>query len=164
MHGGIFCSDCWADNQVVEPPPPHPRRSKYLIQGYTVVVFTPLSVRAPKQHTNKTISQRKESELRAMDSCPVCYSTYSAEETETVARKLPCGHVACTQCLEDCFEYATERRDPGEPVSALTFGPSRMICYFVRTSSLMSRRQTLDCWITNAAMQCSRILFYPRAR
>ncbi|CAN0171656.1 unnamed protein product [Scytosiphon promiscuus] len=53
-----------------------------------------------------------------MDSCPVCYSSYSAEEAETVPRKLPCGHVACTQCLEDCFEDASERRDPAEPEGA----------------------------------------------
>lgn len=53
-----------------------------------------------------------------MDSCPVCYSSFSAEEEETVARKLPCDHVACTQCLQDCFEDATERRDPSEPVRA----------------------------------------------
>ncbi|CAM9781535.1 unnamed protein product [Pylaiella littoralis] len=49
-----------------------------------------------------------------MDACSVCYSTFSSEEAETVARELPCGHVACTQCLADCFEDENERRDPGQ--------------------------------------------------
>lgn len=60
----------------------------------------------------------------AMDACPVCYSTYSSEEPETVARELPCGHVACTQCLRDCLEDGSERRDPGQPVSKKSSGLS----------------------------------------
>eukprot|EP00903_Cladosiphon_okamuranus_P010281 g9733.t1 len=50
-----------------------------------------------------------------MDSCSVCYSTFSLEDPDAVPRKLPCDHVACTQCLRDCFEEADERRDPSEP-------------------------------------------------
>lgn len=56
-----------------------------------------------------------------MDSCPVCYATFSLSPSETVARQLPCEHVACTQCLEDCFEGEGETRDKAEPVSVLTF-------------------------------------------
>lgn len=57
----------------------------------------------------------------AMDSCPVCYSTFSSEDADAVPRKLPCDHVACTQCLRDCFEEASEHRDPNEPVRASSF-------------------------------------------
>lgn len=66
-----------------------------------------------------------------MDACPVCYSTFSSEDVEAVARELPCGHVACTQCLRDCFEDASERRDPGEPVSKhnnLSLSPDCLVC------------------------------------
>eukprot|EP00752_Nemacystus_decipiens_P014748 g13131.t1 len=50
-----------------------------------------------------------------MESCSVCYSSFSSEDADAVPRRLPCDHVACTQCLRDCFEEASERRDPGEP-------------------------------------------------
>lgn len=55
-----------------------------------------------------------------MDSCPVCYVTFSSTTPEDVARKLPCEHVACTQCLEDCFEEASERGDKTSPPVSLT--------------------------------------------
>lgn len=55
-----------------------------------------------------------------MDSCPVCYVTFSTTQAEDVARKLPCEHVACTQCLEDCFEEATERGDKTSPPVSFT--------------------------------------------
>lgn len=55
-----------------------------------------------------------------MDSCPVCYVTFSTTQAEDVARKLPCEHVACTQCLEDCFEEASERGDKTSPPVSFT--------------------------------------------
>ena len=61
----------------------------------------------------------------SMDSCPVCYATFSSDDADTVPRKLPCDHVACTQCLRDCFEEASERRDPSEPVRSL---PPLSVC------------------------------------
>lgn len=51
-----------------------------------------------------------------MDSCPICYETFSTV-LDTVARKLPCGDVVCTQCLRDCFEQDSDGRSPEEPVS-----------------------------------------------
>lgn len=51
-----------------------------------------------------------------MENCPVCYENFAMSPPEVVARKLPCDHVACTQCLEDCFEGGSERRDKAEPV------------------------------------------------
>ncbi|CAN0043368.1 unnamed protein product [Ectocarpus sp. 6 AP-2014] len=53
-----------------------------------------------------------------MDSCPVCYSAFSSEEAGTVGRRLPCGHVACTACLHDCWDAQPEHRDPKEPKGA----------------------------------------------
>lgn len=50
-----------------------------------------------------------------MDSCPVCYVTFSLTVPEDIARQLPCEHVACTQCLQDCFEEASEGRDKTSP-------------------------------------------------
>lgn len=62
-----------------------------------------------------------------MDSCPVCYVTFSTTHAEDVARKLPCEHVACTQCLEDCFEEASERGDKTSPPVSLTSAVCRSV-------------------------------------
>ncbi|CAM9628187.1 unnamed protein product, partial [Discosporangium mesarthrocarpum] len=53
-----------------------------------------------------------------IDSCSVCYESFSIDQRATSPRKLECGHIACTQCLEDCFEEDGTRRKPGEPKGA----------------------------------------------
>lgn len=52
-----------------------------------------------------------------MDSCPVCYETFSTS-SDTVPRRLPCEDIVCTQCLRDCFEQDSTGRNSDEPVSA----------------------------------------------
>ena len=92
----------------------------------------------------------------AMDSCSVCYSTFALEDPDAVPRKLPCDHVACTQCLRDCFEEASERRDPSEPVSASSLSRSRALaatltsflhhqCWFSVAFGLVVQRTLLRC-------------------
>lgn len=55
-----------------------------------------------------------------MDCCPVCYETFSSSPPEVLGRQLPCEHVACTQCLQDCFEDVGGRCDNNQPVSVVS--------------------------------------------
>jgi hypothetical protein len=55
-----------------------------------------------------------------MSSCAVCYEPFGSGDSSYTPRRLPCSHVVCTQCLEDCFEDAGARRGPDEKVSVNT--------------------------------------------
>ncbi len=48
--------------------------------------------------------------------CAVCYEPFGSQKSDNAPRITPCGHVACSSCLADCFEDATTRRKPTEPL------------------------------------------------
>ncbi len=48
--------------------------------------------------------------------CTVCYELFDSQKSDNAPRITPCGHVACSSCLSDCFEDATTRRKPTEPL------------------------------------------------
>ena len=78
-----------------------------------------------------------------MDSCPVCYVAFSTTQAEDVARKLPCEHVACTQCLEDCFEEATERGDKTSPPVSFTAVLSAVCQHSSQYNKQSERRKSM---------------------
>ncbi len=48
--------------------------------------------------------------------CMVCYEPFGSQKSANAPRITPCGHVACSSCLADCFEDETTRRKPTEPL------------------------------------------------
>ncbi len=53
---------------------------------------------------------------QAAMNCMVCYEPFGSQKSANSPRITPCGHVACSSCLADCFEDATTRRKPTEPL------------------------------------------------
>ena len=58
-------------------------------------------------------------------SCPICYESYDSSISSLVARKLQCGDVMCTGCIEgnifDSSFYCPECGHPHEGTTALDF-------------------------------------------